>query len=721
MRAVVDSGLEPSSRRVRSTRARRVGPSSVTSGRWAWGCLLLGSGGVAMGERRKARPVDMPVTVKNGPARPAAQTAAAALVVGVVDAWMGPCPRPGAEDASPCRTPPGRRHGSNALDLYRNGHYDEAYHAFEDLAKKEPGRGFSLQFNAGASAYMGKQYDEALDAFRARAGVRRQSPICRPSRTTISATRLFRRGEEQKDREAKIKDWKNAIQHYNSTLDMLKTRRVRKPVGEQHGLQPRPRTKTLGSTRRLKQPPQQQQQKHDQKNDKQQKNDQQQNDPQKQDQQQKQDQSAETGSATKAGSAESAKPAGPRAATATDQDQRNQQSEPGSIAAERPAAERSVAKGPAADQPDQIVTIVVREVIRPEVRTPTSRRNHEDGQKSEPRDQPPDPSSLPNQDQPRQHVAISRPKGSPTPDRVKPRRPPATNRPPRPKEEDGKMSPVPGPRAARFPQGRRRPRDAQRHARQPQEGKMKPSPRTGRTRRALAADPGIRRSLLCVLLTGPVAAVAQSNGNATVSATLVDPSVDAGQPAEYHIDVVNGHPERRAARAAGGPGLTITYGGENQLAADQPRFRQRVPDAAYDHDDLSFTVSKPVTPDTVRTIPGQQIDVEGITLRTLPVTLNVHGRGRARERRRAGAVDGRRTGHPENQRRTLARASRRSCARSFGLAVHLLQQADGGPDPQGRGVQRAESSPGRTRVDMREVIEGYAGHVSSPTKPPSRA
>ena len=77
-----------------------------------------------------------------------------------------------------------------------------------------------MQFNAGASAYMGKQYDEALDAFGH--ALTSDNPDLQAMSHYNFGNTLFRRGEEQKDRDAKIKDWKNAIQHYNSTLETLK-------------------------------------------------------------------------------------------------------------------------------------------------------------------------------------------------------------------------------------------------------------------------------------------------------------------------------------------------------------------------------------------------------------------------------------------------------------------------------------------------------------------
>ena len=84
---------------------------------------------------------------------------------------------------------------------------------------------------------------------------------------------------------------------------------------------------------------------------------------------------------------------------------------------------------------------------------------------------------------------------------------------------------------------------------------MNPLRKIGRTAAPLLA-------LAAVLAVSPPAGGAQS-GDATVSASLVDPSVDAGQPAEFHIDVVNGRPDHPPSMPPV-DGLTINYSGESQ-------------------------------------------------------------------------------------------------------------------------------------------------------------
>ena len=195
--------------------------------RYQWplgaGLVFLGMA-AAVRERRKTsprplgkkagRPPVVPTrTVGRSPA-PAATLLGVVFWTGVVTCHSAAADLPSRPDASPGAP------DSGALELYRRGRYDEAYQAFEELARKNPGVG-SLEFNAGASAYMGKQYDEALDAFGH--ALTADDADLRAKSHYNFGNALFRRGEEQKDREAKLKDWKNAVQHYNSTLDMLKT------------------------------------------------------------------------------------------------------------------------------------------------------------------------------------------------------------------------------------------------------------------------------------------------------------------------------------------------------------------------------------------------------------------------------------------------------------------------------------------------------------------
>ena len=172
--------------------------------------LALLTAGSFLGERRRVRAPLSPAPRAVPSGRRAATGVSAALLAGAC------CFLPAAH-AADAPTPPAQ----NALDLYRSGKYDAAYKAFQALAEKNPEQG-SLQFNAGASAYMGKQYDEALDAF-GKAMTSNNVDLQAKANYNFGNT-LFRRGEDQKDRDQKIADWKNALQHYDATLGALKQR-----------------------------------------------------------------------------------------------------------------------------------------------------------------------------------------------------------------------------------------------------------------------------------------------------------------------------------------------------------------------------------------------------------------------------------------------------------------------------------------------------------------
>ncbi len=181
--------------------------------------------------------------------------------------------------------------------------------------------------------------------------------------------------------------------------------------------------------------------------------------------------------------------------------------------------------------------------------------------------------------------------------------------------------------------------------------------------------------------------------NATVSATLVDPSVDAGQPAEYHIDVINGRLERPPLPPHV-DGLTITAAGQNQSQQINLGFgtgMQRTVTTTYLY---NIETSRPGR----FVIPGQQIEVDGTTLRTLPVTLEVMG---------TGAAGGGSPGQSISAELIIPKTSVYvgesfpvELRTSFGQGVSL-RQADSDPILDGEGFSAQKFT--RPRGDMREV------------------
>ena len=284
MRAVVSQGLNQMKTGEIDARPDR---RPIERYQWPLGAGLIFLGWAALtGERRKAvAPVAEPkknrAATRSGTASPPSAQAAVILSVALLLTTFVSASK-ATEPPSPPQNAPGALDG-NALELYRGGHYDDAYQEFEELAKKNPGAG-GLQFNAGASAYMGKQYDEALDAF-GRALTTNDADLQAKSHYNFGNT-LFRRGEEQKDREAKIKDWKNAIQHYDRTLATLKASGKESPLAANTAYNRDLVQKRLDEETKQPPPPPKQQKQPQQKQDQKDPKDQQQQQNQSQDQQQ---------------------------------------------------------------------------------------------------------------------------------------------------------------------------------------------------------------------------------------------------------------------------------------------------------------------------------------------------------------------------------------------------------------------------------------------------
>ncbi len=117
------------------------------------------------------------------------------------------------------------------------------------------------------------------------------------------------------------------------------------------------------------------------------------------------------------------------------------------------------------------------------------------------------------------------------------------------------------------------------------------------------------------------AAQAQGDSDATVSATLLDPSVDAGETTQYRVTVDNGNADRPPNPPVV-DGLTFTYLGPQQqysFNAVNGRFTR--------HSTVTYNYSVQTTRSGHFTIPGLDVSVGGATLRTLPVALAVEDAG----------------------------------------------------------------------------------------------
>ncbi|MFN2507237.1 MAG: VWA domain-containing protein [Chthoniobacterales bacterium] len=107
---------------------------------------------------------------------------------------------------------------SPGLDAYREERFKEAFEQFQQTLQEHPNSSAAdkLQFDSGAAAYKMKDYDTALQAF--------SHALLSPDQQLQSRTHynlgntLYQRGETRKQIDEKLKDWSNALQHYEQTL-----------------------------------------------------------------------------------------------------------------------------------------------------------------------------------------------------------------------------------------------------------------------------------------------------------------------------------------------------------------------------------------------------------------------------------------------------------------------------------------------------------------------
>jgi Ca-activated chloride channel family protein len=211
--------------------------------------LLLLSLSLLIGERRRTAAPTRPMAQ-----RPTAVALLLAMLVCPVLAW-------------------GKNSG---VEAYERQDYKTAEETFSQQLKRRPGLA-ELEFNLGSAAYQTGDFEKALEAFSK--AVTSPNPKLQEKAEYNLGNTLFRRGAELKDKEPKIQEWKNALQHYDQAL---KVDPKDPDARYNHDLV----SKLIEELE--KPPPEEQQQKEDQKDkkDKQDKKDQQ----DKQDKQDKQDQ-----------------------------------------------------------------------------------------------------------------------------------------------------------------------------------------------------------------------------------------------------------------------------------------------------------------------------------------------------------------------------------------------------------------------------------------------
>jgi Ca-activated chloride channel family protein len=104
------------------------------------------------------------------------------------------------------------------LEAYRNQEYSKAYEEFRQTLEKNPKTRAAdkIEFDAGAAAYKMKDYGKALQSF-SQALLSKDQQLQSKSHYNLGNT-LYQRGETQKSKDEKLKDWQNALQHYDQTL-----------------------------------------------------------------------------------------------------------------------------------------------------------------------------------------------------------------------------------------------------------------------------------------------------------------------------------------------------------------------------------------------------------------------------------------------------------------------------------------------------------------------
>ncbi len=104
------------------------------------------------------------------------------------------------------------------LEAYQQNKFTEAYQEFEKTLKEHPQTHAAdkIQFDAGAAAYKMKDYGKALKSF-SQALLSPDAGLQSKSHYNLGNT-LYQRGESQKKDDEKLKDWTNALQHYEQSL-----------------------------------------------------------------------------------------------------------------------------------------------------------------------------------------------------------------------------------------------------------------------------------------------------------------------------------------------------------------------------------------------------------------------------------------------------------------------------------------------------------------------
>jgi Ca-activated chloride channel homolog len=104
---------------------------------------------------------------------------------------------------------------ASGLNDYQQGNYQGALQDFEKRLKS--GESIpEVKFDAGAAAYKAGDFQKAAGYFSE--AMTSSKPKIRESATYNLANALVRSGEAAKEKEGKLSDWKNALQHYETVI-----------------------------------------------------------------------------------------------------------------------------------------------------------------------------------------------------------------------------------------------------------------------------------------------------------------------------------------------------------------------------------------------------------------------------------------------------------------------------------------------------------------------
>lgn len=104
---------------------------------------------------------------------------------------------------------------NRGLEAYDRQEFGEAKREFQEQVERKPDSA-PLQFDLGAAAYKKGDLDEALRAFSQ--ALTSPDPQLRSKAEYNLGNTLFQRGSAQKNKDAKLQDWRNSQQHYEEAL-----------------------------------------------------------------------------------------------------------------------------------------------------------------------------------------------------------------------------------------------------------------------------------------------------------------------------------------------------------------------------------------------------------------------------------------------------------------------------------------------------------------------